>query len=143
MNENILEIAKKIENEGGRLYLVGGAVRDKFLNKEIKDEDYCVVGITAEQFEKLFPESFLRGKSFKVFDLNGKEFALARTEKKIGIGHKEFEILTNKNITIEQDLARRDITINSIAQDVLTGELIDPFNGKQDLENGIIRATTR
>lgn len=68
---------------------------------------------------------------------------MARTEKKTGIGHKEFEITTNKNITIEQDLARRDITINSIAQDALTGKIIDPFNGKQDLENRIIRATTK
>lgn len=112
------------------------------LNRKVKDEDYCVVGITSEQFKNLFPESFTRGKSFEVFDLNGKEFAMARTERKTGIGHKEFEITTNKDITIEQDLARRDITINSIAQDVLTGEIIDPFNGKQDLENGIIRATT-
>ena len=120
----------------------GGAVRDKLLNKKVKDEDYCVVGITSEQFKNLFPESFTRGKSFEVFDLNGKEFAMARTEKKTGIGHKEFEITTNKNITIQQDLARRDITINSVAQDVLTGEIVDPFNGKQDLENRIIRATT-
>lgn len=112
------------------------------LNREVKDEDYCVVGITSEQFKNLFPESFVRGKSFEVFDLNGKEFAMARSERKTGIGHKAFEITTNKDITIEQDLARRDITINSIAQDVLTGKIIDPFNGKQDLENGIIRATT-
>ena len=108
----------------------------------MKDEDYCVVGITSEQFQKLFPESFKKGKSFEVFQLNGKEFAMARTETKTGVGHKEFEITTNKNITIEQDLARRDITINSMAQDVLTDELIDPFNGKEDLEKGIIRATT-
>ena len=67
---------------------------------------------------------------------------MARTEKKTGSGHKEFEITTNKNITFEQDLARRDITINSIAQDVLTWKILDPFNGKQDLEKGIIRATT-
>ena len=119
-----------------------GAIRDKLLNKKVKDEDYCVVGITSEQFKNLFPESFPRGKSFEVFELNGKEFAMARTERKTGVGHKEFEITTNKNITIEQDLARRDITINSMAQDVLTGELIDPFNGKQDIKNGIIRATT-
>ena len=119
-----------------------GAIRDKLLNKEVKDEDYCVVGITAEQFEKLFPESFVRGKSFEVFELDGKEFAMARTEIKTGVGHKEFKITTNKNITIEQDLARRDITINSIAQDVLTGELIDPFNGKKDLEDKIIKSTT-
>lgn len=119
-----------------------GAIRDKLLYKQVKDEDYCVVGITSEQFKKLFPESFIKGKSFEVFELNGKEFAMARTEIKTGVGHREFEITTNKNITIEQDLARRDITINSMAQDVLTGELIDPFNGKQDLENRIIRATT-
>lgn len=112
------------------------------LNKKVKDEDYCVVGITSKQFKDLFPESFTKGKSFEVFELNGKEFAMARTERKTGVGHKEFEITTNKNITIEQDLARRDITINSMAQDVLTGELIDPFNGKQDIKNGIIRATT-
>lgn len=143
MSENILEIAKKIENEGGRLYLVGGAIRDKLLNRKIKDEDYCVVGITSEQFKKLFPQSFTKGKSFEVFELNGKEFAMARIEKKTGLGHKEFEITTNKDITIEQDLARRDITINSIAEDVLTGKLIDPFNGKQDIENKIIKATTQ
>ena len=59
---------------------------------------------------------------------------MARTERKTGVGHKEFEITTNKNITIEQDLARRDITINSMAEDVLTGELIDPFKGKQDIQ---------
>lgn len=68
---------------------------------------------------------------------------MARREVKNGVGHKEFEITTNKSITIKQDLARRDITINSMAQDVLTGKLIDPFNGKEDLEKGIIRATTK
>ena len=62
MDDNILEIAKKIENEGGRLYLVGGAARDKLLGRKVKDEDYCVVGITAEKFNNLFPESFARGK---------------------------------------------------------------------------------
>lgn len=142
MENQIKRIATKIKEKGGKLYLVGGAVRDKLLEKEIHDKDYCVVGITAEEFKDLFPESIIRGKSFEVFELDRKEFAMARTEKKNGIGHKEFEITANKEITIEQDLARRDITINSIAEDVLTGELIDPFNGKSDLENKIIRATT-
>ncbi|MCI8640925.1 MAG: HD domain-containing protein [Clostridia bacterium] len=142
MENQIKRIATKIKENGGKLYLVGGAVRDKLLEKEIHDKDYCVVGITAEEFKDLFPESIIRGKSFEVFELDRKEFAMARTEKKNGIGHKEFEITANKEITIEQDLARRDITINSIAEDVLTGELIDPFNGKSDLENKIIRATT-
>lgn len=126
----------------GNTYLVGGAVRDAILNKPIKDEDYCITGFTSEKFLKLFPQARIRGKSFEVFDLEGKEFALARKETKIGKGHKEFEINTSDEITIEEDLKRRDITINSIAQDVLTKEIIDPFGGKEDLDNGIIRATS-
>lgn len=134
-------IANKIKDAGGRLYLVGGAIRDELLGKEIHDEDYCVTGI--EDFQKLFPEAYIRGKDFAVFDINGKEFAMARTETKQGKGHKEFNIKTEPNITIEQDLFRRDITINSIAKDVLTQEIIDPYNGQKDIKNKIIRATSK
>ena len=116
-----------MNKNGGRLYLVGGAIRDFMLNRSISDADYCVVGITKQEFLDLFPNAIIRGNSFEVFDIEGCEFALARTEKKIGIGHKEFEITTGKQITIEEDLKRRDITINSIAKDVLTEEIIDPF----------------
>lgn len=136
------EIAEKIKIAGGKLYAVGGALRDKIIGKQNYDEDYCVVGITAKKFKEIFPQSFSRGKSFEVFDFEGKEFAMARTERKTGKGHKEFKIKTGENITIEEDLARRDITINSIAQNVLTKEIIDPFNGIQDIKNKIIRATT-
>lgn len=138
----IEEIAKKIEGLGGKLYLVGGAIRDTFLEIEKSDEDYCVTGISLEEFKELFPESKLKGKSFAVFELEDKEFALARKEIKRGEGHKNFEIITGKEITIEEDLKRRDITINSIAQDVLTKEIIDPFGGQEDLESKIIRATS-
>jgi len=138
----ILEIANKIKQKGGNLYLVGGAVRDELLKREVHDQDYCITGLSKEEFEEMFPEAFRRGKYFCVYDLENKEFALARAEKKSGIGHKEFEIETGKNITIEQDLARRDITINSIAKNVLTGEIIDPFEGRKDIENKTIRATT-
>ena len=124
----IENVAKLIEKNGGRLYLVGGAVRDSILNRPIYDEDYCVTGITKNEFIKLFPQAISREKAFEVFDLDGKEFALARTEKKIGKGHKSFEITTGKDITIEEDLKRRDITINAIAKDILTEEIIDPFN---------------
>lgn len=124
---DIIKIAQLIEQNCGRLYLVGGAVRDSLLNRPIYDEDYCVVGIEKDIFIKLFPEAISRGKSFEVFDIGGKEFALARTEKKIGRGHKSFEITTGKDITVEEDLKRRDISINAIAKDVLTSEIIDPF----------------
>ena len=141
--ENIIEIAKKIAYNKGRLYLVGGAVRDKLNNIQYHDEDYCVTGLSYKKFEELFPNAHKRVKSFSVYDIDGKEFALARTEEKIGNGHTNFKIVTNENITIEEDLKRRDITINSIAQDVLTNQIIDPFNGVEDFKNKIIRATSQ
>lgn len=142
MDRLITKIAKIIEQNNGSLYLVGGAVRDELLGIDNKDEDYCVVGLTHDKFVELFPNAIPRGKSFEVFDIDGKEFALARFEKKIGKGHKNFEILSNENISIYEDLKRRDLTINSIAKNVLTGEIVDPFNGKKDLEDRIIRATS-
>ena len=116
---DIKEMAKIIKQNGGTLYLVGGAVRDNLLNRPISDEDYCVCGIEKELFLKLFPKSYPRGKFFEVFDIEGKEFALARTEKKVGKGHKEFEITTGKEITIEQDLKRRDIIIFQLQNQLL------------------------
>lgn len=138
----ILEIANKIKEKGGTLYLVGGSVRDELLGRKVHDEDYCVQGLNKNEFEELFPNAFKRGKFFGVYDIEQKEFALARKERKNGQGHKEFNIKTGKEITIEDDLSRRDITINSMAKEVLTGKIIDPYNGKQDLKNRIIRATT-
>lgn len=91
--------------------------------------------LVKKNFCGLFPNAKIRGKAFEVFDLDGNEFALARTEKKIGLGHKDFEITTNKNITIEEDLKRRDITINAIAKDVLTEQIIDPFNRNKRYKN--------
>lgn len=139
---SIVYIAKKIKEKGGNLYLVGGAVRDSIIGIDRYDEDYCVTGLSEEEFLELFPNCYVRGSSFKVFELDGKEFALARTEYKSGSGHQEFEIVTGKDITIENDLKRRDITINSIAKDVFTGEIIDPFGGVKDIKNKIIRATS-
>ena len=141
MNINI--IANKIKEKGGTLYLVGGAIRDELLGNKVHDEDYCVQGLNKEEFEELFPNAFKRGKFFGVYDIEGKEFALARKEIKKGKGHKNFDIITGKEISIEEDLSRRDITINSIAKEVLTEKIIDLFGGKQDLENKIIRATTK
>ena len=138
----IIEIANKIKQAGGTLYSVGGAVRDKILGITSKDEDYCVTGITKEKFMEIFPEAKYRGKFFGVFVLENKEFALARTEKKTGTGHKEFKVKTSKDITIEEDLKRRDITINAIAENVLTGKIIDPYNGEQDIRNKTIRAVS-
>lgn len=139
----ILEIANKIKKAGGKLYLVGGAIRDKLLGRSGSDEDYCVTGLEISEFQKLFPDAHIRGKKFGVFEIDKKEFALARKETKLGNGHTGFKIKNEKEITIYEDLERRDITINSIAQDVLTGEIIDPFNGIKDIKNKTIKATSK
>ena len=140
MDQKTVKIAKKIQNAGGKLYLVGGAVRDELLNRPVKDRDFCVVGIDEEEFQKLFPEAKKRGKAFPVYEIEKEEYALARKEWKCGIGHTGFEVISNKDITIEEDLARRDITINAMAQEIITGKIIDPFYGQEDLKNKKIRA---
>ncbi len=137
------QIAEKIQKIGGKLYRVGGALRDTLLGKQVHDEDFCVTGITTKQFESIFPQAIIRGKSFAVYDLEGKEIAFARKENKIGKGHKEFCIQTSPRICIEEDLARRDITINAMAQDVLTKQWVDPFKGREDLQKGKIRAVSK
>lgn len=135
-------ISKIITAAGGHVYLVGGAVRDMVMGISPHDRDFCVTGITAEQFCELFPDAEITGKDFPVFRIDGEEYALARSEKKKGIGYRGFEVFTSPSITIEEDLARRDLTINSIAIDMATGEIVDPFGGRDDIEAGIIRATT-
>ena len=138
----IYEIANKIKSNGGNLYLVGGTIRDKLLGIVNHDEDYCVTGISFDEFRELFPRAIIRGKDFPVFSIGDKEFAIARKERKIGIGHNSFDVETDKKITIEEDLERRDITINAIAEEVLTNKIIDPFNGREDLKKKIIRAVS-
>lgn len=139
----IIEIAKKIAEAGGRLYLVGGATRDILMGCTPKDRDYAVTGVSKNEFLDLFPSAKLIGNDFPVFLLEQAEFALARTERKVESGYKGFCIYTDKNITIEEDLKRRDITINAIAQDVLTGEWVDPFNGRRDIKEKRIRKVSQ
>ena len=141
MND-IYEIANKINSIGGNVYLVGGAIRDELLGIVNHDEDYCVTGISFDEFKDLFPEAYIRGKDFPVFSIDNKEFAIARKERKIGIGHNSFDIEIDKKITIEEDLERRDITINAIAKEVLTDKIIDPFGGREDLRRHMIRAVS-
>ncbi len=138
----VFELASKISDAGGRLYLVGGAVRDFLMNRVPHDFDFCVTGIDIKDFQKLVPDAKARGKCFPVFDYHGCEFAFARQEVKRSTGHKGFEMICNKSISIIEDLKRRDITLNSIAIDVLSKEIIDPFNGKNDIDEKVIRATS-
>lgn len=121
-----------------QIYLVGGAVRDQLLQKPIKDRDYLVVGATIKD---MLNQGFIPvGKDFPVFihPKTGEEYALARTEKKSGQGYQGFTFHTDPNITLEEDLKRRDLTINAMAQDK-KGTIIDPFNGQKDLQDKILR----
>ena len=120
-------------------YIVGGWVRDKLLGKEPHDKDYVVVGSTPEEMLSLGFKQV--GKDFPVFlhPETNDEYALARTERKTGNKHTDFEFDFNPNITLEEDLRRRDCRINAIAYDEETGEFIDPFNGKADIDNHKIR----
>lgn len=142
-----LDFAKKIHELGGRAYLVGGAVRDKFRNVPAHDKDYCVTGLDEKIFAENFPAAEKFGKSFPVYsvDIDGKfcEVAFARTERKIGAGYRGFEILFAPSVTIEQDLFRRDTTINAMAIEILSGELIDPFGGRADVVDKKIRAVSK
>lgn len=121
-----------------KIYLVGGAIRDKILNRDSYDEDYVVVGSNAKEMQE---SGFISvGKSFPVFIHKEKsgEFALARTEKKIGQRHFDFECFT-ENVTLEDDLKRRDFTINALAYDSENNKIIDLFNGIDDIKNKILR----
>ena len=162
----VREIAKAIKSAGGRAYFVGGYVRDRLLGVESKDIDIEVHSINPDNLYQLL-QSFgtvkTIGKSFGIYTLQSDascesdscyggvessahsidakriDIALPRREKNIGRGHRNFEIFTDPYLGTRAAAGRRDFTINAIMEDVLTGELIDHFNGKSDLENGILR----
>ncbi|WP_354549288.1 multifunctional CCA addition/repair protein [Rhodanobacter soli] len=120
------------------IYLVGGAVRDKLLNRPVVDHDHVVVGALPEE---LLAQGYKPvGKDFPVFlhPATGEEYALARTERKSGRGYHGFVFQADPTITLEQDLARRDLTINAIAEDE-HGALTDPFGGVRDIEARVLR----
>ena len=135
-----------------QVYMVGGAVRDRLLGLKVQDHDWVVVGATPEQ---MVAQGYLPvGKDFPVFlhPETREEFALARTERKSGRGYKGFTVFTSPDVTIEEDLARRDLTINAIAACAdgagaesrfdAESQLIDPFGGQRDLQAKVLRHVT-
>jgi tRNA nucleotidyltransferase (CCA-adding enzyme) len=120
------------------IYLVGGAVRDKLLNRPVVDHDHVVVGARPEEMLALGYKPV--GKDFPVFlhPQTGEEYALARTERKSGRGYHGFVVHADATVTLEQDLQRRDLTINAIAQDE-HGALTDPYQGVRDIEARVLR----
>ena len=120
------------------VYLVGGAVRDELLGRPVTERDWVVVGATAEQ---MLSDGYKQvGKDFPVFlhPQTGEEYALARTERKTAPGYKGFDVYADPDVTLEQDLLRRDLTINALAKDD-NGNIVDPYSGLEDLENRKLR----
>lgn len=127
-----------LRHETMKTYLVGGAVRDQLLQLPVQDRDWVVVGATpAQMLQAGFKQV---GKDFPVFlhPETNEEYALARTERKTGPGYKGFEVHADAGVTLEEDLRRRDLTINAMALDE-DGALVDPFNGRADLDQGLLR----
>ncbi len=120
------------------IYSVGGCVRDIIMNRPIHDRDYVVVGSTVEEMLSLGYKPV--GKDFPVFlhPETKEEYALARTERKVAPGYKGFVVHSDPTVTLEEDLSRRDLTINAMAMDA-DGKIIDPFGGQKDIEAKVFR----
>ena len=136
------EFMKKVKFLKGELYLVGGAVRDKQLSLTPKDKDYMITGLSPKDI----PFSKIVGDKFPVYLVkvgdDTVEVALARTESKVSQGHKGFTFTADSSVSLEDDLMRRDLTINAMAIHVETGKLHDPFFGKDDLDKKVLRHTS-
>lgn len=143
------EFVARVEEFGGRAFVVGGWVRDFLRGEKPEDKDYVVTGFDLRRFRNVFPEGILIGRAFPVFLLpidadDGKgerhcEVALARRESKSGSGYRGFSAEADRFITIEEDLYRRDLTVNSLAMDLHSGRVVDLYGGRADIEAGVLR----
>lgn len=137
------EFAAKIKEAGGRSFLVGGYVRDYCRGAAAKDRDYVICGLNRPDFERIFPGAHCVGKSFPVYllDIDGEtcEVSLARRERKIADGYRGFAVSSDAQITIEQDLWRRDTRMNAMALELPERTLVDPYDGQADIREGVIR----
>ncbi|MFJ8528300.1 CCA tRNA nucleotidyltransferase [Bacillus sp. NPDC094106] len=140
----LLKVAKEIKNHGGRTFYVGGYVRDKFMNKISKDIDVEIYGITPDTLQQILSKfGYVDeiGASFGILKIHGVDidFSMPRTEKKTADGHTGFSVVVDPFMDTLTASKRRDFTVNAIMEDVLTGEIIDHFNGIIDIELGIIQ----
>ena len=145
--EKVLNLARAAREAGGRALLVGGCVRDELMGKQPKDWDVEVYGVEParlrELLDRLGPVNVV-GEAFTVYKLETDlDVSLPRRERKTGRGHRAFFIEGDPEMTIEEASARRDFTINAILQDPLTGEILDPHRGRNDLEGGVLRAVSQ
>lgn len=138
------KIAEIVSDRGGKVYYVGGYVRDKILGKANKDIDVEVYGVSPDELKDIVSSLGTlktQGASFGVYNLKGYDIDIAqpRKETATGRGHKDFEVFVDPFISEDRAAKRRDFTMNAMMQNVLTGEIVDPFDGQTDLKNGLIR----
>ncbi len=141
------QIARAVEQAGGRAYFVGGCVRDALLGHPSKDADMEVFGLDEAVLLRLLQRDFqvnVVGRAFGVFKLRGLELdvSLPRRESKQGTGHRGFAVTGDPHMSPHEAASRRDFTLNALSWDPLSGELVDPFNGRADLEKRILRHTS-
>ena len=140
----VVEVARLVRTAGGRALLVGGCVRDKLVGKTPKDFDIEVYGLDAESLKAVLAQKFaldLVGISFGVIKLHHFDIdvAMPRRETKLGLGHRAFGMEYDPALTVEEASARRDFTVNAIYEDPLTGEILDPWGGRGDLAQKVLR----
>lgn len=142
--ELAMRIAQEINKRGGKTYFVGGYVRDQVLDRDNKDIDIEIHGISAEELHEIlssFGPCETKGVSFGVYGIKhyDLDISLPRSESSSGRGHRDFEVFVDPYLGVEKASARRDFTINAMMQDVVTGQLVDCYKGMEDLQNKIIR----
>src|SRR2546421_1345592 len=146
VTEKILELAEAARAAGGRALLVGGCVRDELMGREPKDWDLEIYGVEPSRLKELlerFGSVNVVGEAFTVYKLGAHlDVSLPRRERKTGRGHRAFFVEGDPGMTVEEAVTRRDFTINAIVQDPLTGEIIDPFQGRLDLKAKTLRAVS-
>lgn len=142
----VLAIARAVRDAGGRAFLVGGWVRDRLLERTSKDIDLEVFGLDATRLRAIV-ERFGRvdvvGESFAVIKIDNVDVSLPRRESKSGVGHRGFEVQGDPSLSFTEAARRRDFTMNAISEDPLTGEVIDPFDGRADLAARVLRMVDR
>lgn len=145
--DKIVKLAETIKQNGGRAMLVGGCVRDELMNIEPKDWDLEIYGIEPKKLREIldaFGKVDAVGEAFTVYKIDQDlDVALPRRERKTGRGHKGFVVEGDPQMAFAEAAKRRDFTINAIMQDALTGEIIDPYDGRKDIENKILRVVSR
>ncbi len=145
--DKITELAKIVKANGGRTMLVGGCVRDDLMNRAPKDFDLEIYGIESRKLREIldqFGKVDAVGEAFTVYKIgNDLDVALPRRERKTGRGHKGFVVEGDPQMSFAEAAKRRDFTVNAIMRDALTGEIIDPYDGRKDIENKILRVVSK